>query len=328
MTHERGARIVDYSAPLFLAWQLTNRCTSFCLHCCEESGPDKAWKKELSKEEALSLSRQIVELGIPYVAFGGGEPLFVEHVWDVFEILSRGGAQIKIETNGLAIDKATVKRLKGLGISSIQISVDGSTPEIHQRVRPNSSWEKAVESLRALSEAGLEPEFVFVPNQLNLDDAVSAYELAHSLGVRLFVTGPMMRLGRAAAAWDRLSVSDEAWQKTLQKIKERAEVLGNKVKISAYPWDIRREAMVRLQNPQSMVLVVPDGKVKLLNALPFYASDLKKETLKAAWDKAIKAWQSPIVKKFVERMQEDPALLLHANECWDPWDEMKQSDQR
>ncbi len=328
MTHERGARIVDYSAPLFLAWQLTNHCTSFCLHCCEESGPDKTWKKELSKEEALTLSRQIVELGIPYVAFGGGEPLFVEHVWDVFEILSRGGTQIKIETNGLAIDSAAIERLKHLGISSIQISVDGSTSEIHEQVRPGGSWKKAVDALKALAQAGLEPEFVFVPNQLNVEDAVSAYDLAAQLGARLFVTGPMMRLGRAAAAWDRLSISDEVWQKTLQKIRARADSFGNPVKISAYPWDIRREAAVRLQNPQSMVLVVPDGKVKLLNALPFYAADLKKERLDVAWKKTIEAWRSPIVKKFIERMQENPELLLHANECWDPWDESKQSDQR
>ncbi len=328
MTHERGARIADYSAPLFLAWQLTNRCTSFCLHCCEESGPDKAWKKELSKEEALSLSCQIVELGIPYVAFGGGEPLLVEHSWDVFEILSRGGTQIKIETNGLFIDKAAIERLKHLGISSIQISVDGSTPEIHERVRPSGSWKKAVNSLKALSEAGLEPEFVFVPNRLNVEDAVSAYELSAELGARLFVTGPMMRLGRAAAAWERLGVSDKEWQETLQKIKERAASMGNPVRISAYPWDIRREAIVRLQNPQSMVLVVPDGKVKLLNALPFYAADLKKDKLDLAWKKAVEAWRSPVVKKFVEGMQDNPALLLHANECWDSWDELKQADQR
>ena len=74
----------DYRAPLFLAWQLTNRCTSRCLHCCEESGPEKRWKDEMSREQALGLAREIVELGIPYVAFGGGEPLGVPHVWEVF----------------------------------------------------------------------------------------------------------------------------------------------------------------------------------------------------------------------------------------------------
>jgi MoaA/NifB/PqqE/SkfB family radical SAM enzyme len=316
VTHKRGAQVADYGAPLFLAWQLTNHCTSFCLHCCEESGHDKAWKKELSRDEALSLSRQIVEMGIPYVAFGGGEPLFVNHVWEVFEILSRGGTQIKIETNGLAIDQAAVDRLKKLGISSIQISVDGASQTIHERVRPEGSWEKAVDALKLLVAAELEPELVFVPTRLNIADAVSVYDFAQSLGVRVFVTGPMMRLGRAAASWEQLSVPDALWEETLKNLHERARFLNNRVKIAAYPWGIQREAVVRLENPQAMVLIVPDGKVKLLNALPFYAADLRKENLAESWEKIVKAWKSPVVRDFILALQNDPALLRHANECW------------
>ncbi len=316
MTQKRGAQVADYGAPLFLAWQLTNRCTSRCLHCCEDSGPDRTWKNELSRDESLSLARQIVEMGIPYVAFGGGEPLFVDHVWDVFEILSRGGTQIKIETNGLAIDQSAVDRLKKLGISAIQISVDGASQKVHEAVRPESSWKKAIDALKLLVAADLEPELVFVPTRLNIADAVAVYDLASYLGVRLCVTGPMMRLGRAAAIWDKLSVADSLWEETLQKLNERARLLQNRVKISAYPWDIRRETAVRLENPQAMVLVVPDGKVKLLNALPFYAADLRKENLSESWKRAVKAWTSPKVSEFVNALQQDPALLRHANECW------------
>ena len=52
-------------APLFLAWQLTNRCSARCIACCEESGPDKAWRDELDRAEALDLARRIAESGIP-----------------------------------------------------------------------------------------------------------------------------------------------------------------------------------------------------------------------------------------------------------------------
>ena len=65
-----------------------------------------------------------------------------------------------------------------------------------------------------------------------------------------------------------------------------------------------------------MVLVVPDGKVKLLNALPFYAADLRKDNLALSWEKTVKAWKSSVVHDFVDTLQNDPALLLHANECW------------
>jgi MoaA/NifB/PqqE/SkfB family radical SAM enzyme len=85
-----GRTVDDYDAPLFLAWQLTNRCSARCLACCEESGPDKAWRDELSRDEALRLAGAIVDIGIPFVAFGGGEPLGVAHCWDVFERLATG----------------------------------------------------------------------------------------------------------------------------------------------------------------------------------------------------------------------------------------------
>ena len=45
----QGRSVDEYRAPLFLAWQLTNRCAFRCITCCEESGPDKAWRDELSR---------------------------------------------------------------------------------------------------------------------------------------------------------------------------------------------------------------------------------------------------------------------------------------
>src|ERR1700752_4953970 len=111
-----GRTVDDYAAPLFLAWQLTNRCTARCLACCEESGPDKAWRDELTRDEALDLATAICEAGIPYVAFGGGEPLGVAHSWDVFDTLAAGGVSIKLETDGSRIDDSAADRIARLGM--------------------------------------------------------------------------------------------------------------------------------------------------------------------------------------------------------------------
>ena len=95
-----GGSVDDFGAPLFIAWQLTNHCSGRCLSCCEDSGPDNAWPDELSREEALDVARRLGDAGIPYVAFGGGEPLRVPHVWEVFETLCEAGVALKIETDG------------------------------------------------------------------------------------------------------------------------------------------------------------------------------------------------------------------------------------
>ncbi len=63
-----------------------------------------------------------------------------------------------------------------------------------------------------------------------------------------------------------------------------------------------------------MLLVVPNGKVKLLNALPFAPADLRRQSLAEAWLAYRDAWRSDEVRDFVRRCRAEPALLRHANE--------------
>ncbi|MDD5303465.1 MAG: hypothetical protein PHS14_10180, partial [Elusimicrobia bacterium] len=163
---------------------------------------------------------------------------------------------------------------------------------------------------------GLEPELVFMPTKINVKDAVAVYEQAAARGVRTFVTGPMMRLGRAAYAWDSLACSDEDWKEAVMNLKIAAAALKGP-KLAIYPWGIQQEMVTRAESPQSMVLVVPNGRAKLLNALPFAVADLKTESLASAWPKVGAAWKSKEVQDFVRRAQAETDLLKHANECWD-----------
>jgi MoaA/NifB/PqqE/SkfB family radical SAM enzyme len=311
-----GRAVDEYRAPLFLAWQLTNRCGARCLHCCEESGPDKAWRDELERGEALGLARRIVEFGIPYVAFGGGEPLGVPHCWTLFELLAANGVALKIETDGSHIDDAAAERLARLGVQCVQISVDGASAATHERVRPGSSFTAATGAIRRLAARGLAPQLVFVPTRWNLHEAIDTYELAIELGCSAFVTGPLMRIGRAAADWDRIACRDEDWQAAVLALRGHAQSRNAAIELSIYPWDILAELEQRLASPQAMLLVVPNGKVKLLNALPFAPADLRRDSLEQAWQAYRDAWRSREVSDFIAACRTDPGLLRHANETW------------
>jgi MoaA/NifB/PqqE/SkfB family radical SAM enzyme len=306
----------EYRAPLFVAWQLTNRCRARCLSCCEESGPDKAWRDELTGPEALRVALGIVEARVPYVAFGGGEPLGARHSWDLFETLTQGGVALKLETDGFAIDASGADRLAELAVQCIQISVDGASASIHERVRPGSSFAAAVGAIERLVARGRRPQLVFVPTRLNLAEMGAAYDLAASLGCEAFVTGPLMRLGRAALAWEQIAPSEVHWQEAVERLRERAAGSSSKMALSIYPWDILTELRTRLESPQAMLLVVPNGKVKMLNALPFAPADLRHDSIDAAWHAYRAAWRSPVVRAFIERCAADPGLLRHANETW------------
>jgi MoaA/NifB/PqqE/SkfB family radical SAM enzyme len=324
----QGHAVEEYRAPLFLAWQLTNRCGARCLACCEESGPDKAWDDEFTREESLALARRVVEFGIPYVAFGGGEPLGVPWCWELFEVFAGAGVSLKLETDGSRIDDVAADRLVALAVQFVQISVDGATAATHERVRPGSSFAAAMAAIRRLVTRGLAPQFVFVPNRSNVHEIVAAFELAEELGCNAFVTGPMMRIGRAAAAWDQLACGDEDWRKAVAALRERAALIQSPIALSIYPWDIVREIETRLEHPQAMLLVVPNGKVKLLNALPFAPADLRRESLAQAWEAYRRAWRSAEVREFAAACRTNATLLRHANETWPVRRELSRNDEQ
>jgi hypothetical protein len=54
------------------------------------------------------------------------------------------------------------------------------------------------------------------------------------------------------------------------------------------------------------LIVLPNGLVKLINALPFVCGDLRQQTLGEIWARFRQAWQDPRVAKFVEDLAEDP----------------------
>ena len=88
----------DLAAPLYVAWQITNECNLACLHCIEESGPGKAFKDELTTEQAYGVIDQLVKSEVPYVSFSGGEPMVRPDFFGMVERITKGGVGLKIET--------------------------------------------------------------------------------------------------------------------------------------------------------------------------------------------------------------------------------------
>jgi MoaA/NifB/PqqE/SkfB family radical SAM enzyme len=241
----------------------------------------------------------------------------VPHCWEIFERLAAAGVALKIETDGSRIDEHAAARLASLGVECVQISVDGASAATHERVRPGGSFSAATSAIRRLVARGLAPQLVFVPTRHNIREATAAYDLAVDLGCSAFVTGPLMRIGRAALDWHLIACSEAQWQAAVSALREHASSRKAKTQLSIYPWDILTEMQQRLASPQAMLLVVPNGKVKLLNALPFAPADLRRDSLESAWESYRAAWRSSEVREFIAACRADPALLRHANETWE-----------
>lgn len=307
-----GASFEDYKAPLFVAWQINSECNLGCLHCCEEAG--HSMPDEMNKEEVFNFLWQIVDLNIPYVAFSGGEPLLHPHFFEMCESLRRNNVSLKVETNGEFIDERIAERLAKLKFRSVQISLDGATAKTHERLRLKGDWEKAVAACRHLVKKGVNTEIVFVPTKFNIHETGVLIDFAHSLGAYGVYTGKIMRIGRAAKNWDMLCPSDAEYENFFSVLKEKIGLYKGTMKVYYYPYDVVEELRYRLESPSASILVIPNGKVKLIGPLPFICGDLKKQSLAQVWVAYKKAWRNPEVIEFAKKVIADHRLLAKSND--------------
>lgn len=306
-----GSSVDEYEAPLFIAWQLNSECNLDCLHCCEEAGdicPD-----QMSKEQMLEACRQFVEAQIPYVALSGGEPLMCPHFWDVCEYLRANSVNVKIETNGEMIDGQLARQLGGLNLRSVQVSLDGATAEAHESLRKNGDYDKVLQACKLLRGEGANIEIVFVPTRVNVHEVGQTVDLAASLGAYGFYTGKLMRIGRAARNWEMLCPSEQQYREFFATLEKKTEQYRGEMKVYCYPYDVVEELRYRLTTPSASLLVLPNGKVKLIGPLPFICGDLKLSRLDEIWWRYKQAWKDEQVIAFAQRVVNEPALVAEAN---------------
>jgi len=142
------------SAPIFVWWDITRACNLRCKQCYSAAG--KVAPDELSTAEVLSVLEQLAANMVFYIYFLGGEPLLRN---DFFEILSECRVHritTMMSTNGWFVDREIAHRLLESGIQIVRVSIDGATPNTHDKVRGvRGSFERALRAVRILKDVGI-----------------------------------------------------------------------------------------------------------------------------------------------------------------------------
>ncbi|APW64175.1 radical SAM protein [Paludisphaera borealis] len=149
---------VDLTRPTEVRASLTTRCNYKCLHCgCwrESHGPEMSieqWKNGLASVKEF--------IGRYRIQFAGGEPFVKKGFLDLLEFCRAEAIDFGVITNGSAFtnDRIVARFVSALPMK-VEISVDGPTPEIHDRLRGVPGSLEAIEAgirnlRRARREAG------------------------------------------------------------------------------------------------------------------------------------------------------------------------------
>jgi MoaA/NifB/PqqE/SkfB family radical SAM enzyme len=303
---EAGHESDDLAAPLYVAWQITNECNLACLHCIEESGPGKAFADELSEEQVFRVLDQMIEQDIPYLSFSGGEPMLHPHFFGMVEHVCRSGAQLKVETNGHYLTPHNCERLSALGVKAVQLSLDGASRATFNRMRVRGEFATALDGARNLRAAGVPLEINFSPTKFNVDEIGAAVDLAYELGAYSFYTGRTMYTGNAVKTWHLVAPSEEQYTVFFDTLRAKAVEYRGRMRVYFHEMGLLEELRYRLQHPAALLIVLPNGLVKLINALPFVCGDLRREPLSGIWANFRRAWQDPRVAQFIDDLAADP----------------------
>ena len=177
-------------------WEITLACCYSCRHCGSRAG--RARENELNTGECLDVVRQLAELGCRRVNLIGGE-VFMRPDWDVIvEALTNSGIKCTIITNGFEFSPTVIERLKEVRIESVAVSIDGNR-ETHDYLRMPGSFDRALEAVDRLSEAGIHVSVITTLNSMNIGCLDEMYDVLEGRGIFAWQLQACSPMGNAAA---------------------------------------------------------------------------------------------------------------------------------
>jgi mycofactocin radical SAM maturase len=189
-------------APICLTWELTYACNLSCAHCLSSSGrrdPD-----ELGTAECRALIDEFERMQVFYVNVGGGEPTVRPDFWELVDYATAHHVGVKFSTNGIKITDEVARWLAASDYVDVQISLDGATEDVNDKLRGHGSYRTAVramERLAAVGFTGFKVSVVVTRDNAGQLDAFQAIADRYDAQLRLTRLRPS---GRGADVWDQL----------------------------------------------------------------------------------------------------------------------------
>ena len=115
---------------------ITDVCNLYCKHCYINSSSQR------NQFMSLHQAKVVIDSIVPYmtpscsVIVSGGEALLNPDCIEILNyISSTGKGKITLVTNGTTVTEALAEKLSKIQRLSVQVSLDGATPSVHEAIR-------------------------------------------------------------------------------------------------------------------------------------------------------------------------------------------------
>ena len=288
----------------FIQWHLTERCNLRCRHCYQGRKKVPEMTPEEVKQEIDGATEMFQawedEHGIsvsPSIHFTGGEPLLYQGLWDVLTYAKEKGFGVAMMSNGCLITKEDGEKILDIGISDVQISLEGP-PDLHDSIRGKGSFSKAAKGVQHLVSAGSRVSANVTLTRLNVDQIEETVEVAKGMGFYGIGFSRMVPCGSGKELFDSLLTPQElkdAYQKVIALNHPSFEVvsgdpLAGTLMESAIPVGCNL-TLGGCSAGFSGVTITSDGSVMACRRIGLVVGNLKKRSLRSIWASSKLLWQ-------------------------------------
>lgn len=208
---------LNYDETPFLAiWETTQSCDLACKHCRAAAQP-LPHPDQLSTAEAKKLIDDIAAMHVPIFVFTGGDPLKRADVYELIEYACSKGVKVALTPSATPLlTRETIFRMKEAGLVRLGISLDGSTPEIHDAFRGiPGTWERTIQAVEWANEAGIPIQVHTTISRHNAHDLDNLCALFEKLAIVMWNVFFLVPVGRGQL--DDL-LSGEEFEQVFKKI--------------------------------------------------------------------------------------------------------------
>lgn len=209
-----------------LQWHLTERCNWRCKHCYQ----GEVLPPELSLDNLFAIHNNFLFLikkwnlspGRVHINITGGEPFMRKDLFVFLEKIADGAKKFgytwMLMSNGSMLNMGNLKRLKNLGIESIQVSLEGMQ-ENNDKIRGLGAFCKTVRGIKNARKMGIPIRVNFTFNKENIVDTLPLIDLCCNLGVRSLGIKRLLPMGNGKAM-ERLMLQPKELKNYYLEIKK------------------------------------------------------------------------------------------------------------